>query len=297
MSTLSPSQGQAWHDRPAAAALASLGTGDGGLSDEEAARRRDRYGPNRIPQPARRGPLRRFLGQFHNLLIYVLLGAAAITASLGHWIDTNVILGVVVLNAVIGFVQEGKAEKALQAIRKMLSARAAVIRGGRRLTIPAEELVPGDLVTLESGDKVPADMRLVRVKGLQVQEASLTGESVPVPKDIAPVQGDAALGDRTSMAYSGTLVASGQATGVVVATGADMEIGRISSMLADVESLTTPLLRQMTRFSAWLTAGILGLGAVVFAFGLWVRTMTPARCSWPWSGCRWPRYPRVCPPS
>lgn len=271
MSTLSPSQGQAWHDRPAAAALASLGTGDGGLSDEEAARRRDRYGPNRIPQPARRGPLRRFLNQFHNLLIYVLLGAAAITASLGHWIDTNVILGVVVLNAVIGFVQEGKAEKALQAIRKMLSARAAVIRGGRRLTIPAEELVPGDLVTLESGDKVPADMRLVRVKGLQVQEASLTGESVPVPKDIAPVQGDAALGDRTSMAYSGTLVASGQATGVVVATGADMEIGRISSMLADVESLTTPLLRQMTRFSAWLTAGILGLGAVVFAFGLWVR--------------------------
>jgi magnesium-transporting ATPase (P-type) len=242
-----------------------------GLTKAEARQRVERFGPNRLPQVKGPGRLRRFLAQFDNVLIYVLLGAASVTAALAHWVDTAVILGVVVVNAVLGFVQEGKAERALDAIRNMLSPQAIAVRGGQRLTVPAEELVPGDLVFLQSGDRVPADLRLVHAKNLQVQEAALTGESLPVEKRTEPVAIDASLGDRASMAYSGTFVTHGQGTGIVVATGVATEIGRISGLLAQVEPLTTPLLRQMARFARWLTGAILVLAALTLMFGVLIQ--------------------------
>lgn len=265
-----------WHAVPVEEAIAARNGVTGGLSDAEAAERLAQFGPNRLAPPKVRGPLIRFLAQFNNLLIYVLLGAAALTATLGHWTDTTVILAVAIVNAAIGFVQEGKAERALQAIKQMLSPRATVLRGGHRKSVPAENLVPGDLVILESGDKVPADIRLTRVKGLRVQEAAITGESVPVDKSNDPVPADAPLGDRASMAYAGTLVATGQGTGVVVETGTSMEIGRISDMLTEVQELSTPLLRQMNIFARWLTAAVLVIASLVFAYGVMLRGLAPA---------------------
>ena len=260
-----------WHALPVEQVQEALGAGPDGLSTAAARERLARYGPNRLRPPRRRGPLARFLVQFHNVLIYVLLGAAVMTAALAHWVDTAVILGVVVINALIGFIQEGKAESALEAIRNMLPLQATVQRDGQRLVLPAAEVVPGDLVFLQSGDKVPADLRLGWVRSLQVQEAALTGESVPVEKDAGPVAAAAALGDRRSMAFSGTLVTYGQARGLVVATGEATEIGRISALLAAVAPLTTPLLRQLAAFGRTLTLAILALATLTFAFGVWVR--------------------------
>ena len=242
-----------------------------GLTGDEAARRLARYGPNRLRQPDRRGPATRFVLQFHNILIYVLLAAAVVTAFLGHWVDTGVILGVVVINAAIGFAQEGKAEKALAAIRSMLSLQATVLRDGHRTIVPAEEVVPGDVVLLQSGDKVPADLRLFHVRGLQVQEAALTGESLAVEKTTRAADEETPVGDRVGMAYAGTLVARGQASGLVVATGDATEIGRIGAMVADVETLTTPLLRKLAGFGRQLTVAILVIAAATMAFGVLVR--------------------------
>lgn len=245
-----------------------------GLSADEAAERLQRCGRNQLPAPRRRSGLQRFMLQFHNVLIYVLLAAGIVTLFLGHFIDSGVIFGVVVINAIIGFVQEGKAEQALDAIRSMLSLNAQVLRDGKRREIAAEEVVPGDIVFLASGDKVPADMRLIDVRSLRVEEAALTGESVPVEKAVAAVARDAALGDRSCMAYSGTLVAYGQAAGVVIGTGARTEIGRISEMLSQVEEITTPLIKQLGVFGRWLTVAILAVAAVMLAYGLLVQGMT-----------------------
>ena len=205
------------------------------------------------------------------MLIYVLLAAAVVTALLGEWVDTGVILAVVLVNAVIGFVQEGKAEQALEGIRQMLSLEAAVVREGRRQTIAAEELVPGDVVLLESGDRVPADLRLLSARNVRVEEAALTGESVPVNKGTEPVPADTLLGDRSNLAFSGTLVAGGQLRGVVVATGERTEIGRIGELVAGVEKLTTPLLQKIDRFGRQLSVAILGFGLLLFLFGRFVR--------------------------
>ncbi len=262
-----PPQGT-WHALPAGDVLDSFGVSDSGLSAEDARARLELHGPNRLTPARKRGLFARLGAQFHNVLIYVLMGAAGITAALGHWIDSGVIAGVVVINAIIGFIQEGKAEQALDAIRSLLSHNATVTRGGSRLTIAAEELVPGDVVVVQSGDKVPADLRLFRARALRVQEAVLTGESVPVDKAVEPVAADAPLGDRACMAFSGTLVTFGQGTGVVVATGDRTEIGRVSALLSRVEALTTPLLRQMATFARWLTLAILLLAAATFATGL-----------------------------
>jgi magnesium-transporting ATPase (P-type) len=273
-STAGPSSAktaESWHALDSAEVMTRLGTSHDGLGDEEVKHSLAKYGPNRLPEPKKRGPLLGFLVQFHNLLIYVLLVASGVTAMLGHWVDTGVILGVVVVNALIGFVQEDKAENALRAIRRMLSPQAMVLRSGRRVTLPAEELVPGDMVLLQSGDKVPADLRLIRVKDLQVQEAVLTGESVAVEKQVEVVADDAVLGDRRSIAYSSTLVTYGQGAGVVVATGVNTEIGRISAMLEHVETLTTPLLRQMGQFARWLTGSIISIAGATFAFGVLFR--------------------------
>lgn len=257
----------AWHQMATEDVLATLRTDGSGLSSGEAAARLEQYGPNRLPEPTRQNPLIRFLRHFHNILIYVLLGSAAITATLGHFADTLVILAVVIVNAVIGYLQEGKAEKAMDAIRRMLALKASVLRDGVRRSGDGEALVPGDIVLLEAGDKVPADIRLMQANGMRVQEAVLTGESVPVEKHTQPVKHGAPLGDRGGMAYSGTLVTSGLGRGVVVATGADTEIGRISGMLSTVETLTTPLLRQMNVFARWLTALILLIAAALLVFG------------------------------
>ncbi len=256
-----------WHSLTEEDVLKLLSADHAGLSPKEAELRLVHYGPNRLTPPKRRGPLLRILLQFHNVLIYVLLAAAAVTALLSHWVDSAVIVGVVVINAVIGVVQEGRAEQAMEAIRRMLSPEATVLRAGRREVIAAEALVPGDIVLLQSGDKVPADLRLLNVKNLRIEEAALTGESTAVEKNIAVVDLQAVLGDRYCMAYSGTLVVYGQGTGVVVSTAEHTEIGRISAMLSEVQALTTPLLRQMEVFGRWLTVAILTLAAVTFVFG------------------------------
>ena len=244
-----------------------------GLRADEAAQRLERYGRNSLPLPKRRGPWLRFALQFHNPLIYVLLVAGAITFGLEDYVDTGVIFGVVVINAVIGFIQEGKAEKALEAVRAMLASRATVLRDGERHEIDATLLVPGDIVLLESGARVPADLRLVRVKNLRINEAALTGESVPVDKSSDAVDAGASIGDRTCMAYSGTVTSFGQAHGVVVGTGQATEIGRIGSLVGEVQTLATPLTRRLDQFARQITLFILAVGLVAFLYGYFVRAM------------------------
>jgi magnesium-transporting ATPase (P-type) len=194
-----------------------------------------------------------------------------VTALLADWVDAVVIIGVVLINAVIGFVQEGKAEKAVDAIRKILSYEAIVLRDGGKASIQVEDLVPGDVVFLQSGDKVPADLRLLQSKSLRIEEALLTGESVPADKSIEPAKIDAALGDRSCMAFSGTMISFGQGSGVVVATGESTELGKVSAMLAGVETLKTRLTQRMDEFSKWLTGAILVLAACTMGFGLALR--------------------------
>lgn len=259
-----------WHHQPISHVLAELLANINGLSEAEAQKRVATYGPNRLPETKKRSLFIRFLLQFHNILIYVLLASAAMTGFLQHWLDTAVILAVVIANAIIGFIQEGKAEKAMDAIRHMLAPRANVLRDGARRSIAGETVVPGDIILLEAGDKVPADLRLFSVHGLSVQESILTGESVPVEKRIEPVNLEAPLGDRSCMAYSGTLVTTGQAKGIVVATGAKTEIGRISGLLSQVETLTTPLVKQMDIFAKWLTLLILVVAALLLVYGYFV---------------------------
>lgn len=255
------------HARSPEDCLRLLEASAAGLSEVEAARRLAENGPNQLPAAARRSPLLRFLLQFHNVLIYVLLGAALVTAALQHWVDTGVILAVVLTNAVIGFVQEGRAEQAMEAIRGMLAPQSAVLRDGRRQRCDAGDLVEGDIVLLEAGDLVPADLRLLEARGLTAEEAVLTGESVPIEKSVTAVPAEAALGDRHSMLFSGTLVAAGTARGLVTATGARTEIGRISGMLSKVETLTTPLVHQMDVFARWLTLFILLVAASLLVYG------------------------------
>jgi calcium-translocating P-type ATPase len=261
------------HATPAANCLAGLATTPDGLTAAEAARRLAEQGPNRLPEMRARGPLVRFLRHFHNVLIYVLIGAAVVTGALQHWVDTGVILAVVLANAIIGFIQEGKAEAAMDAIRGMLAPKAAVLRDGRRVSVEGADLVPGDIVLLEAGDKVPADLRVIEARGLAAQEAILTGESVPVEKGKGPVAADAALGDRRSMLWSGTLVTQGTARGLVVATGQATEIGRIGGLLAGVEQLTTPLVAQIDHFARWLSFLILMMAGLLLVWGYYVGHM------------------------
>jgi magnesium-transporting ATPase (P-type) len=255
------------HALPSQQVLEHLHSGTHGLSADQALKRLQVAGPNRLPEPPRDSLLKRFFKHFHDLLIYILLVAAGITALLGHLIDTGVILGVVVINAIIGFIQEGKAEEALQGIRRMLSARAQVRRDGAWQDMPAETLVPGDIVRLKSGDRVPADLRLLECTELRIEESALTGESVPSEKSSAPVANDASVGDRLGMAYSGTMVTAGRGLGVITATGSATEIGRISRLIAEVQTLATPLTRQMAAFSKVLAVVIVGLAALMYAAG------------------------------
>src|SRR5262249_25128402 len=244
-----------------------------GLDAGEAQTRLQKLGPNRLPVGKKSGPFRRFLSQLNNILVYVLLGAGFVKLMLGLLVDAAIIFAVVLLNTLLGFIQEGKAEKALDSIRNMLSAEARTLRGGEPRLIPAEELVPGDIVLLESGDKVPADLRLADVKNLRTEEAALTGQSVPASKTADAVSEKATVGDRKSMAFSGTMVVSGRATGVVVSTGSKTELGRINQMLASVSALETPLLRQIEKFGNTITTVIAAVSILVFAYGRWVKGM------------------------
>lgn len=260
-------ESQNWHNQTSEEILAALDTTFEGLCEEEAKQRLETHGLNKLPEPAKRSKLLRFLLHFHNILIYVLIIAASITALLGHVVDTFVIFAVVLINATIGFYQEGKAEKAMEAIRHLLALRASVIRDGKRQVIQGEKLVPGDIVYLEAGDKLPADLRLIKTYGLQIQESILTGESVAVDKLTKPVAIDVPLGDRFCIGFSGTTVTSGQGMGVVVATGAVTEIGRIGGLLSEVQTLDTPLVSQMAVFARWLTFFILAIATLMLLFG------------------------------
>lgn len=249
-------------------AFEAFGSSKVGISSDEAKSRLDRYGPNQLQERKRTSAWMRLLLQFHNPLIYVLLATAGATALLQHWVDTGVILGVVIINAVIGFVQESKAEKAIESLKQMLAPLAVILRDGKKTRLPATELVPGDLVLLESGDKVPADLRLVRVKNSQIDEAPLTGESMPVAKSIEELHGDVPLGDRHNLAFAGTLATSGTAAGIVIATGDNTQIGRIAGMLQEVEGVDTPLIRRLASFSKVITVAIILFCVFVFVLGV-----------------------------
>ena len=261
-----PFYARAWDD-----VLAELDCGATGLTAEEAGRRLELHGPNELPAAPGRHLIFRFLAQFNNALIYFLMAGALAAALLGHMVDAAVIILVVLVNAIVGTLQEGKAENALNAIRSMIAPRTDVLRDGQRTTVAVSELVPGDIVLLEAGDRVPADLRLLRARGLLIDEAILTGESVASEKNEAPVRADAALGDRKSMAYSGTMAVAGQGTGVVVSTALRTEIGRISELLGGVEELTTPLLRQINQFGRRFTWIVLFFSVILFTFAVLVR--------------------------
>lgn len=272
--TAVPAARDDWHTRPATTVAADLHTSAStGLPPEQVQARRQEFGPNSLPRRAPRPWWLRLLLQIHNPLIYVLLVAGIVTLALQDYVDSAVIFGVILINAAIGFIQEGKAERALDAVRNMLALHANVIRNGERQQIDAAELVPGDIVLLESGDKVPADLRLLYSRNLRAVESALTGESVPVEKNVDAVGADASLGDRTCMMYSGTLIACGQGCGVVIATGSHTELGRIGTLVSDVETLATPLTRRLDQFARQISAAIVAIGIVTFLYGRFVAEM------------------------
>ncbi|MFT3755310.1 MAG: HAD-IC family P-type ATPase [Pseudoxanthomonas sp.] len=260
-----------WHALPADAVLQELSASTNGLSPQEAQNRLQQYGRNALPPPKQTPGWLRFLRNFNDPLILFLLAAAMLALVLGHYVDAAVITAVVTINAIVGYVQEGRAERALSALRSLLAPSARVLRNGKRGEVAVDALVPGDVLLLEAGDRVPADARLLRARGLRVDESLLTGESVSAEKSVEPTATSAALGERDSMLYSGTLVSSGQAAAVVVATGTHSEIGRIGALLAGVGALTTPLLEQIARFGRRFTVFSLVLAAALFVFAITVR--------------------------
>ena len=247
--------------------LSGLETRTTGLTTAEAEARLATAGPNRLPAPQRDPFFKRLLVHLDDILIVILLIAAVVKALMGDWVDFSVILAVAVINTAIGMIQEGRAEKALDAIKGMLSVRAHAMRDGTVSDVDAETLVPGDVVKVRPGDRVPADCRLVEAANLQVEESALTGESVPAVKTVDAVGADANVGDRTSMLFSGTLVVAGSGTAVVTATGVSTEIGRITTMISEAESLETPLARTLSTFGKRLAWLILGMGAFMMLIG------------------------------
>jgi Ca2+-transporting ATPase len=258
-----------WHHLPGEEVVGLLEANpEKGLDLFEVEHRLAEFGPNTITTRKEKGPLLRFLLQFHQPLIYILIASGAITAVLQEWVDSGVIFGVVLINAVVGYIQEAKAVNALAALARTMVTEALVLRQGEKKRIPASELVPGDIVFLQSGDKVPADLRLLTVRDLQIAEAALTGESVPVEKKGGRFDRDTALADRLNMAYASTLVTYGQGTGIVTATGDATEVGRISRLISSAEELATPLTRRISQFSNILLYAILGLAAVTVLVGV-----------------------------
>jgi cation-transporting ATPase F len=259
---------KSWHSLSLNDVVGSLQTDrSSGLNPERAVRRLTEFGPNRLTPAKTQGPFLRFLLQFYQPLVLILLTATVVTLAVGEYIDAAVIFAVILANAIIGFVQESKALKAIDALARAMTSSALIVRGGERKRIPAEELVPGDVVILQSGDKVPADLRLYECRELRIAESALTGESLPVPKEEAPVDESTVLADRHNMAYSSTLVIHGAGKGVVVATGDRSEIGRINRMIASATVIDTPLTRKIKHFSGVMLYVILALSAVTFVAG------------------------------
>jgi len=238
-----------------------------GLTEEEVLSRRKAFGENTLTQKMGQGPIMRFLLQFKQPLVIILLAATLVTLFLQEWVEAGVILGVILINAVVGFIQESKALKAIDALGRAMVSSAMVQRAGRRQKIPALELVPGDVVFLQSGDKLPADVRLFEIRELRIDESTLTGESLPVQKEDVALPEETVLSDRRNMAYSSTLVTHGACKGVVIATGDHTEIGRIAEMISSAEILATPLTRKVEHFSKILLYVIIALAAVTFLVG------------------------------
>jgi cation-transporting P-type ATPase F len=258
-----------WHSQPLSALTKSFNVEvDRGLSDVEVQRRIDLYGPNCLSLRSGKSGLRLLSEQFHQPLVYILLVAASVTAFLQEWVDSSVIFGVVLINAVTGFVQEANALKAIDALSRGLNASATVLREGQHHKILANELVPGDLVVLQSGDKVPADLRLTQIRELQIDESAMTGESVSAEKRLTMLDIDTVLADRCNMAYSSTLVTYGSGLGIVVETGDRTEIGLINRMIASTTDLETPLTRKISQFSRLLLWIIIGMATLTFAVGI-----------------------------
>ncbi|AOW93735.1 carbonate dehydratase [Rhodococcus sp. WMMA185] len=239
-----------------------------GLDQQTARERFAQFGPNTLPRPARAGLLMRWLRQFHNPLIYVLLVCGVVTMALGEVVDSSVIFAVVIVNAIVGFVQESRAEAALEGLRALIRTEARVVRDGEVRSVPSERVVPGDLVVVEAGDRVPADMRMITLTELSADESSLTGESAPVSKNEVALPPDTVVADRRNMLYSGTLVTSGTGSGIAVATGANTELGEIHRLVGAADTLATPLTRKLAWFSRVLTVVIVALAAVTFVAGL-----------------------------
>lgn len=242
-----------------------------GLTRQEVKQRQDEFGKNELTGSKKESRLLRFIRQFNDILIYILIVAAIITFTLDLMIDTIVILACVLVNASIGYFQENKAEKALDSIKNMLSLHADVLRDGMRTEIEAEELVKGDIVFLKAGDKVPADIRLLQMNNLKVEEAVLTGESLSVEKNTNSLPADTVLGDRINMVFSGTSIVSGTARGVVVEIGNDTEIGKINRSIAEIEDMKTPLLEQTAKFGKQIGFGILAFAFVLFIVAYFLR--------------------------
>jgi len=257
-----------WETLTDKAVLNKLNTDTNGLSNEEATKRIEQFGKNKLPERKKDSIIKRFLLQFSNALIYVLLGAAVLTSLMGHWLDTGVILGVVIINAIVGHIQEDKAQKALDSVQNLLSLKANVMRSGRRQEIAAEDIVPGDIALLKAGDKVPADIRLINVSRFEVDESSLTGESVAVTKTTQPVIAGTVLGEREGMAYAGTTVRTGDATGIVVATAVDTEVGKINTLLTETKTESTPLMKKMNNLGRTLAVIILVFSALLTVYAV-----------------------------
>ena len=230
-------------------------------------------GLNKLTPQERTHPVLLFLLQFHQPLIYILLSATLITALLQEWVDSSVIFGVVLINAIIGYIQESKAVKAISALARTMDGMTTAIRAGEQLRLPGDRLVPGDLVVLQSGDKVPADLRLVSERHLQIDESALTGESIPVSKQVDVLPKDTMLADRTNMAYSSALVSAGRGLGVVLAIGDATEIGQIKGLMVSADVLETPLARKIKHFSGVLLWMIIVLAGITFLVG-WFRGET-----------------------
>ncbi len=256
-----------WHALDPDKAFLMAGSGPDGLSAESAFERLKRFGPNVISKGKKDGALKLLWRQINNPLIWVLVGSCLLAVAFGKLTDGLVVLAVVIINTLIGFIQEYKAGRAIEALAGMVPENAVVIRDGMKTLLPVSELVPGDVVELASGDRVPADMRFVRVKNLQVQEAALTGESLPVQKSTVPVGESAGIGDRHCMVYGGTLVIAGTGTSLVTATGQDTELGRISTMLGEASDLATPLTKKLATVGRYLTIAIIGVTLLILCVG------------------------------
>ncbi len=260
-----------WYQRSVAEIFSDLQSSSAGLTSATAHDRLQKYGPNALPQKAEKSALLKFIAHFKDVLIYILLAAAVITAIMGHWVDTFVILGVAVINALIGFIQESNAEKSLKSIQNMLANEAMLVRDGKQVTVPTREIVVGDVVMLRPGDKIPADLRLFEVNNLRVEEAILTGESTVVSKSIDTLSGEKSLGDRLNLAFSGTTVSSGTAAGVVIASGGDTELGHINEMISGIKEVKTPLLVQIDKLGKAIFFIILLMMVALFIFGYLLR--------------------------